>query len=90
MRYYGVHALGDGTCVSQAGVDGLIVSNTTLSRPDTLKSRHSKESGGLSGEPLKQLATDTVRDMYRLTQGNVHALSESMHQAALYRVNKFV
>jgi dihydroorotate dehydrogenase len=37
------------------GVDGLIVSNTTVSRP-ALKSRHAGETGGLSGAPLKPLA----------------------------------
>lgn len=31
---------------------GLIVSNTTLARPDTLRSTHAGEAGGLSGAPL--------------------------------------
>ncbi|KJE95489.1 dihydroorotate oxidase [Capsaspora owczarzaki ATCC 30864] len=54
-------------------VDGLIVSNTTISRPATLKSPASltQETGGLSGAPLRQLATETVRDMYTLTQGRL-------------------
>jgi dihydroorotate dehydrogenase len=38
------------------GLDGLIVSNTTLDRPDTLGSAHAGEAGGLSGEPLKARA----------------------------------
>jgi len=42
------------------GVDGLIVSNTTVSRP-ALRSRHAGESGGLSGVPLKALALDALR-----------------------------
>ncbi|WP_310497009.1 quinone-dependent dihydroorotate dehydrogenase [Sandarakinorhabdus sp.] len=37
------------------GVDGLIVSNTTITRPP-LASRHAHEAGGLSGAPLKPLA----------------------------------
>jgi dihydroorotate dehydrogenase len=37
------------------GVDGLIVSNTTVSRP-ALASSHAGEAGGLSGAPLKPLA----------------------------------
>jgi dihydroorotate dehydrogenase len=37
-------------------LDGLIVSNTTLDRPDTLKSPHAGEAGGLSGEPLRARA----------------------------------
>jgi dihydroorotate dehydrogenase len=52
-------------------VDGLIVSNTTISRPDTLRSANKDELGGLSGEPLKNIATNTIRDMYRLTKGQV-------------------
>ena len=40
---------------SDGGVDGLIVSNTTISRP-ALASRHAGEAGGLSGKPLKPLA----------------------------------
>lgn len=38
------------------GLDGLIVSNTTLDRPDTLVSAHAGEAGGLSGAPLKARA----------------------------------
>jgi len=53
----------------QSGVDGLIVCNTTVSRPSTLLSAKKDETGGLSGSPLKQLATETVQDMYRLTKG---------------------
>ena len=42
------------------GVDGLIVSNTTLARP-ALASRHAGEAGGLSGAPLKPLALAALR-----------------------------
>ncbi|CAM9323689.1 unnamed protein product [Ascophyllum nodosum] len=57
------------TVVLKTKVDGLVVSNTTVSRPSGLRSPHKKEGGGLSGSPLKSLATDTIRDMYRLTHG---------------------
>lgn len=50
-------------------VDGLIVSNTTISRPSHLRSQCKDEAGGLSGRPLTKLATETIRDMYRLTKG---------------------
>lgn len=52
-------------------VDGLIVSNTTVKRPDSLQSKHKDEAGGLSGEPLKDMATQTVKDMYTLTKGKL-------------------
>ncbi|XP_014115993.1 PREDICTED: dihydroorotate dehydrogenase (quinone), mitochondrial isoform X1 [Pseudopodoces humilis] len=53
------------------GVDGLIVSNTTVSRPSSLRSRQRMEPGGLSGKPLRELSTHTIREMYALTQGRV-------------------
>ena len=50
-------------------MDGLIVSNTTVSRPASLKSDHKNEAGGLSGLPLKDLSTSSISDMYKLTGG---------------------
>ncbi|XP_033732369.1 dihydroorotate dehydrogenase (quinone), mitochondrial-like [Pecten maximus] len=52
-------------------IDGLIVSNTTVSRPSSLQSEHKVETGGLSGAPLRALATDTISDMYKLTKGKL-------------------
>ncbi|NXL65866.1 PYRD dehydrogenase, partial [Chordeiles acutipennis] len=57
--------------VCELGVDGLIVSNTTVSRPSSLRSRQRTEPGGLSGKPLQELSTQTIREMYSLTQGRV-------------------
>jgi dihydroorotate dehydrogenase len=50
------------------GVDGLIVSNTTISRP-ALASRHAAETGGLSGAPLKPLALAALQGFARATGG---------------------
>ncbi len=52
------------------GIDGLIVSNTTVARPD-LVSWHAHEAGGLSGRPLFAPSTALLADMYRLTQGRL-------------------
>ena len=49
-------------------VDALIVGNTTVSRPP-LRSRHRGQAGGLSGEPLKALALERLRDFARATGG---------------------
>lgn len=46
----------------------LIVSNTTVSRPP-LRSPHARETGGLSGAPLRELALARVRDFRRATGG---------------------
>jgi dihydroorotate dehydrogenase len=52
-------------------VEGLIVSNTTIARPDSPTSPEKAEAGGLSGAPLLDMATDLLADMYRLTHGRV-------------------
>ncbi|XP_049573082.1 dihydroorotate dehydrogenase (quinone), mitochondrial isoform X2 [Syngnathus scovelli] len=57
--------------VTELGVDGLMVSNTTVSRPEALQDPQKCETGGLSGQPLKDMSTNAVREMYRLTKGKV-------------------
>jgi dihydroorotate dehydrogenase len=53
------------------GVDGIVVSNTTLSR-DGLKDRpFAAESGGLSGRPLFARATRMLARVYKLTEGKL-------------------
>ncbi|KAK6052997.1 dihydroorotate oxidase [Cooperia oncophora] len=56
---------------SKYGIDGLIVTNTTIARPDSLRSANKVESGGLSGAPLREMSTECVREMYRFTNGRV-------------------
>jgi dihydroorotate dehydrogenase len=46
--------------VKWAKIDGLIVSNTTISRPDDLISPHKDKTGGLSGRPLMDLSTNVL------------------------------
>lgn len=43
--------------VAAFGLQGIIVSNTTISRPDSLRSPLKGETGGLSGPPLMALST---------------------------------
>ena len=50
-------------------VDGWIVSNTTVTRPDSLRSRYSGERGGLSGSPLRQRSTELIRLVYKASSG---------------------
>ncbi|XP_044283896.1 dihydroorotate dehydrogenase (quinone), mitochondrial [Varanus komodoensis] len=57
--------------VCELGVDGLVIANTTVSRPSTLRGAFRGEVGGLSGAPLRQLSTQTVSEMYSLTQGRI-------------------
>lgn len=53
----------------QRGIDGLIVSNTTISRPRLVDVRHASEGGGLSGRPLFPLATRVLAQAYVRVEG---------------------
>jgi dihydroorotate dehydrogenase len=49
--------------------DGLIVSNTTVARPASLRSRHRDEAGGLSGRPLFEPSTRLLARAYLAVGG---------------------
>lgn len=55
----------------ERGLDGLVVSNTTVARPPSLRSPRAREPGGLSGKPLFAPSTAVLADMYRLTAGRI-------------------
>ena len=51
-------------------VDGMIVANTTLGRPSTLREQgRMKETGGLSGRPLFRLSTRMVAETFVRVEG---------------------
>ena len=51
-------------------IDGMIVGNTTLSRPSFLREQaKAKEAGGLSGRPLFRLSTRMVAETYVRAEG---------------------
>ncbi|GAB6926395.1 quinone-dependent dihydroorotate dehydrogenase [Paenibacillus sp. JCM 10914] len=54
--------------ISASGVSGIIATNTTLSR-EGLTHGHAKETGGLSGMPLRQRSTEIVSRIYKQTGG---------------------
>jgi len=56
--------------VLSAGIDGVIVSNTTISRPP-LNAPGKGEQGGLSGAPLFPLSTKILAKFYRATGGKI-------------------
>jgi len=58
------------TCVAH-GVRGLIVGNTTISRPVGLRSRLAKETGGLSGVPLFALSNAVLARAFLLARGRL-------------------
>jgi dihydroorotate dehydrogenase len=61
-----VEAIAD--AVAGHGLSGVIVSNTTVSRPD-LRSAHGGEAGGLSGTPLFALSTAVLRRFAQAAAG---------------------
>ena len=65
------HALDEiADVVRASGIEGLIVSNTTIARPP-LKSMHAEEIGGLSGKPLFGPSTQILGEMHRRLNGAV-------------------
>jgi dihydroorotate dehydrogenase len=56
--------------VRARGLDGMIVSNTTISRPATLRDQATaKETGGLSGRPLFDLSTRILAETFVRLEG---------------------
>jgi dihydroorotate dehydrogenase len=58
------HALDDiAAVVLASGIEGMIVTNTTIARPASLKSRFASETGGLSGKPLMEPSTQVLMEI---------------------------
>ena len=55
----------------ECGVDGLVLTNTTITRPAGLRGAHVREAGGLSGPPLFEPATAMLRRARRLAAGRL-------------------
>lgn len=53
------------------GMNAIIISNTTIARPETLKSQHKAEGGGLSGAPLFEKSTEVLKEFYAAAQGKI-------------------
>jgi dihydroorotate dehydrogenase len=56
---------------SRYGLNGVIVSNTTVSRPETLRGRAREEAGGLSGAPLMSLSTQTLQRFHEANEADL-------------------
>ena len=57
--------------IKARGVDGIVVSNTTLARDAVNDRAFAAEAGGLSGRPLFTRATRMLARIYRLTEGKM-------------------
>lgn len=56
--------------IVEAGMDGIIATNTTVQR-EGLLSGHKNEEGGLSGKPLRKRACEMVRNIHTMTSGSL-------------------
>lgn len=57
--------------ILESGIEGLILTNTTLDRPATLPKSFASEKGGLSGQPLTDKSTSVIRNFHNLTDGKL-------------------
>ncbi|WP_088343087.1 MULTISPECIES: quinone-dependent dihydroorotate dehydrogenase [Rhodomicrobium] len=58
-------------CLMAHRVDGIILTNTTISRAEIPRASYRAEAGGLSGRPLFQRATRVLAKVHLLTEGRV-------------------
>jgi len=68
------------------GMDGVIATNTTLSRVGVENLPHGNEQGGLSGEPVRQKSTEVLRQLAQALDGKlpiigVGGISKGEHAA---------
>jgi dihydroorotate dehydrogenase len=55
----------------QFQIDALIATNTTLSRSGVENMAHANEAGGLSGKPVKNISTQTIKSFAAVLQGRI-------------------
>jgi len=53
------------------GMDGVIATNTTLSRIGVMHLEHGKETGGLSGAPVRDRSTHVIRELAEALDGAI-------------------
>ncbi len=58
-----------------SGVDGIIAANTTVARPDGLRSPHAAETGGLSGAALGDRSLQLLVTIHRIVAGRLPIVS---------------
>jgi len=58
-------------CLLRHRLDGVIATNTTISRAGVAGLRHAEEAGGLSGAPLRDASTALIAKLARLLDGGL-------------------
>jgi dihydroorotate dehydrogenase len=57
--------------VQKYKIDGIIATNTTISRPQDLMDEYKDEEGGISGQPLKELSNKVLSFLSKETNGEL-------------------
>ena len=57
---------GIATALLENNIDCLIATNTTLSRDAVVGMKHGAEAGGLSGEPVREMSTETIKQFHNV------------------------
>ena len=73
--------------ITSVNIDGIIATNTTLSR-EGLKSPNKNEAGGLSGKPLTDRSTDVIRFLHKKSNnafpiigvGGIHSPQDALNK----------
>ena len=55
-------------CIVTQGMDGIIATNTTLSREAVKGLEHAEEMGGLSGDPVRSMSTEVIRKIRQINK----------------------
>ncbi len=71
------------------GLDGVIATNTTVGRPGLQGMPHASETGGLSGAPLRQRATEVVARLHHRLQGHIPVIGSGGILSAADALEKF-
>ena len=53
------------------GMDGVVLTNTSIARPRYLQSKFSSEKGGLSGKPLQDKSRESISIAFKITQNQI-------------------
>ncbi len=72
----------------EVGIDGVILTNTTLDRPDILPQSFAGEKGGLSGALVKDKSTAVISKFYKAMNGSVPIIGVGGVSSALDVVEK--
>ena len=74
--------------VNKYNIDGIIATNTSLSRPEILRDLNKKRDGGLSGTPIKDLSDKVLKFLYQETNQELILIGVGGVSSALDVYNK--